>query len=82
MARQIKIQVRFENCRACRRCLAAEVCKVRAIVRVDADELPYIDIERCYDCRLCVPACPFEALWIAGDSRPSVEVIAENRGVW
>ncbi|MEW5941512.1 MAG: 4Fe-4S binding protein [Chloroflexota bacterium] len=48
---------------------------------MDADEPPYIDIERCFDCRLCVPACPFEALWIAGDSRLSFQTMAENRGV-
>ncbi|MFZ5903598.1 MAG: 4Fe-4S binding protein [Chloroflexota bacterium] len=46
------------------RCLAADVCKVRAIVSIDLDELPYLDIERCYDCRLCIPACPFGAVQV------------------
>jgi Fe-S-cluster-containing hydrogenase component 2 len=29
---------------------------------MELDEPPYIDVERCYDCRLCIPACPFGAL--------------------
>ncbi len=76
MAREIRIQIRPENCRACRRCLGAEVCKVRAIMRIDDDEPPYIDIERCYDCRLCIPACPFDALQVVGDIRLSVNTIS------
>ncbi|MDO9300039.1 MAG: 4Fe-4S binding protein [Anaerolineales bacterium] len=62
MTREIRIQIQTESCRACRRCLAADVCKVRALMRMDIDEPPYIDVERCYDCRLCIPACPFEAI--------------------
>ena len=74
MAREIRIQLQTENCRACRRCLAAEICKVRAIMRIDDDEPPYIDIERCYDCRLCIPACPFGALQGASSRRLSAMV--------
>ena len=76
MAREIRIQLQTENCRTCRRCLAAAVCKVRAIVQIDDDEPPYIDIERCYDCRLCIPACPFGALQVVGDIRLSVNTIS------
>jgi len=76
VAREIRIQMQTENCRACRCCLAAEVCKVRAIMRIDLDELPYIDIERCYDCRLCIPACPFGALRVVGDIRLSVNTMS------
>jgi len=49
---------------------------VRAIVRIDDDEPPYIDIERCYDCRLCIPACPFEALQVVSDIRLSVNTMS------
>lgn len=62
--RGIHIQIEADTCRTCRRCLAAEVCTVRAIVKLDPDELPFLDIERCYDCRLCIPACPFGALQV------------------
>lgn len=62
MAREIRIHIRPDSCRACRRCLAANVCKVRALVYMDPGEPPYIDIERCYDCSLCITACPFQAI--------------------
>lgn len=62
MAHEIRIQIRPESCRACRGCLAAHVCKVRALMRIDFDEPPDIDVEPCYDCRLYIPAWPFDAL--------------------
>lgn len=60
--RLIRLRIDDQLCRACRRCLAAEMCKVRAIVRLDAGEPPYLDIHRCYDCRLCIPVCPHGAV--------------------
>lgn len=66
--REIRLRIDEERCRACRRCLAAKACKVRAIVRLDPDEPPFLDVSRCYDCRLCIPACPFKAISVAGGS--------------
>ncbi len=71
MARDIQLHIDDSLCRACRRCLAARICKVRAIVHLDPDESPYLDVQRCYDCRLCLPACPFEAVVMAPASRRS-----------
>lgn len=51
-----------ENCRACSRCLARQVCKVKAIVHIDREEPPFIDMHRCHGCRLCMTNCPFEAV--------------------
>jgi TPP-dependent indolepyruvate ferredoxin oxidoreductase alpha subunit len=51
-----------ELCHACRRCLARRACKVRAIVQLDLDEPPFIDAARCYGCRVCLSACPFDAI--------------------
>ncbi len=65
MTRDIPLRVEPARCRVCRQCLAAKACKVRAIVKVDADEPPYIDSARCYDCRRCLPACPFGALMVS-----------------
>jgi Fe-S-cluster-containing hydrogenase component 2 len=65
MARQAHLFVNSDHCRACRRCLAAGSCKVRAVVRIDPDEPPFLDVSRCYDCRLCIAACPFGAISIA-----------------
>ena len=66
MFRQVCLSLDANRCRVCRRCLAAKVCKVRAIVRLDPDEPPYLDIHRCYDCRVCVSACPFGAITVVG----------------
>lgn len=62
MAREIRLRINDESCQACRRCLAVKVCTVRAIVQLDLDEPPYLDIQRCFDCRLCIAACPFGAI--------------------
>jgi MinD superfamily P-loop ATPase len=51
-----------ERCQACRLCHAKRVCKVKAIVRIDDDETPFIDIHRCHGCMLCVVECPFAAI--------------------
>jgi len=67
--REIRLQINDERCRSCRRCLAAKVCKVRAIVRLDPDDAPFLDTSRCYDCRLCILACPFEAVVVADSFR-------------
>jgi len=69
MAREIRIQINDAICHACTHCLAAEACKVRAIMRIDHDEPPFLAVERCHDCRLCVPVCPFGAITLAGETR-------------
>jgi len=51
-----------EHCRACRECLARPVCRTRAIISPDPGEAPFIDASRCYGCRVCIKACPFEAI--------------------
>jgi MinD superfamily P-loop ATPase len=50
------------RCHVCQRCLAQGVCKVKAIVRIDRDEAPFIDIHRCHGCMVCIVECPFEAI--------------------
>jgi Fe-S-cluster-containing hydrogenase component 2 len=70
MARQIYLHINPDRCRTCCRCLAAQSCKVRAIVRIDPDEPPFLDVSRCYDCRVCIPACPLNAIQIITNSYP------------
>jgi Fe-S-cluster-containing hydrogenase component 2 len=65
----IRLRIDDQHCQACRKCLAGEVCKVKALVHLDPDEPPFIDISRCYDCRLCVSLCPFGAISVARSSR-------------
>jgi MinD superfamily P-loop ATPase len=55
-----------ERCRACRKCLAREVCRSKAILQIDRGEPPFIDPNRCYGCRACIPACPHDAISING----------------
>jgi Fe-S-cluster-containing hydrogenase component 2 len=62
MARVIRLHIDDNLCHACRRCLAARACKIRAITKLDPDESPYLDVQRCLDCRVCMPACPFNAV--------------------
>lgn len=68
MPRDLHITINDQQCQSCRRCLAAESCKVRAILRIDRDEAPYLDGERCYDCRVCIKACPFGAVQVTNTS--------------
>ncbi len=51
-----------ERCRVCGKCLARQACRPRAILHEDPGEPPFIDASRCYGCRVCVRACPFEAI--------------------
>jgi MinD superfamily P-loop ATPase len=66
--REIHLHIDDERCQACRRCVAAKACKVRAIVSLDPGEPPYLDARRCHDCRLCIPACPFAAIRLGSSS--------------
>jgi Pyruvate/2-oxoacid:ferredoxin oxidoreductase delta subunit len=51
-----------ERCHVCRQCVARQACRTRAITSQDPGEPPFIDASRCYGCRVCVKACPFEAI--------------------
>jgi len=65
MARVIRLTIQDDLCQICDPCEAAAVCNVRAIVKYEPDEPPYLDTVRCYDCRLCLGACPFGAVKLA-----------------
>jgi MinD superfamily P-loop ATPase len=49
-------------CRVCPVCLAQKACQSKAIIVLDRGEQPWIDASRCFGCRACVTACPFEAI--------------------
>ncbi len=51
-----------DRCRACRKCLARNLCRSKAILQIDPGEPPYIDPGRCYGCHACIPACPTGAI--------------------
>lgn len=52
----------YALCLNCQRCQAEKVCSVKAIVRIDRDEPPFIDVHRCYGCQLCVVECAADAI--------------------
>ena len=51
-----------EKCNACRRCVARNVCRTKAIMQIDPDEPPMIDPSRCFGCLVCVQECPAGAI--------------------
>lgn len=69
MAKPIRIRINYELCQACEKCSALKICKPRAIVQPDPGESPYLDIERCRDCCVCMEACPFGAIEILGKTQ-------------
>ncbi len=60
-----------DQCRVCRKCLAREVCRSKAILQIDRGEPPFIDASLCYGCRACIPACPHGAIVLNGRSPDS-----------
>jgi Fe-S-cluster-containing hydrogenase component 2 len=55
-------EVNWELCQGCQPCLARQACKTRAIVKFSADELVFVEPERCYGCGKCVPTCTHLAI--------------------
>ena len=51
-----------ERCHVCSKCLVRQMCRPRAVVMPDPGETPFIDAGRCYGCRVCIQACPFDAV--------------------
>ncbi|HET91606.1 MAG TPA: hypothetical protein ENN99_12840 [Chloroflexi bacterium] len=50
------------RCQACRKCVARQVCRTKAIVAIDPGEPPFIDPNLCYGCLVCMVACPYQAI--------------------
>lgn len=50
-------KIDWDLCQLCEPCQARRVCKPRAIVQMDEGEPPYIELDRCQACALCVSAC-------------------------
>jgi len=59
---KVLLRIDSQRCHICRRCLAQRVCKVKAIVRIDGDEAPFVDVHRCHGCKVCTTECPFGAI--------------------
>ena len=59
-----KAIVVFNKCLKCEKCLAAAVCPVKAIFKVDADGPAYIEQLACYGCGDGVEKCLGKAITI------------------
>ena len=71
------IEVIFEKCVGCGKCLKA--CAYDAITVVD--KLAVIDIDKCVLCGACVQACPFDAILIRKKSVEHIDKSAYS-GIW
>jgi Fe-S-cluster-containing hydrogenase component 2 len=67
-------EVDWSICQACEPCQARWACKIRAIVKFDADEMAFIDSRRCRGCGDCVPACSFAAIHVISNQNPSTRL--------
>lgn len=50
--------VQDDLCLHCTICYAQKVCRVRALVRIEPDDAPFLDSARCNGCLRCILACP------------------------
>ncbi|MCB5252669.1 MAG: electron transfer flavoprotein subunit alpha [Candidatus Cloacimonadaceae bacterium] len=71
------IEVIFEKCVGCGKCLKA--CAYDAINIVD--KLAVIDIDKCVLCGACVQACPFDAILIRKKSVKQIDK-SDYSGIW
>lgn len=60
----LRAEVNGEVCRGCSPCSARRVCKIKALMQIDAGEPAVIDLTRCRGCGDCLPACPYAAILI------------------
>ena len=62
MARSIKLTIDSDLCQSCSPCTASKACRIKAIIQIDPGEPPYLDVNRCRDCQVCIAACPYGAV--------------------
>ena len=55
-------RVQDELCLRCATCAAQKACRVRALVRIEADDTPFLDSTRCTGCLRCLLVCPARAI--------------------
>lgn len=66
----LRPEIDWEICQTCDPCEARRACKTRAIVKIDRDEPPYIELSRCNGCGECVVTCTFQAIMLKNGWHP------------
>jgi MinD superfamily P-loop ATPase len=51
-----------QKCLRCKKCLAAKVCPVKAIFRIDEEESAVVEVRLCHGCGDCVIVCKAGAI--------------------
>lgn len=59
-----KAAIDIRNCTTCQECSAAKVCPLNAIVRIDPEYPPIVEIDICNGCGDCIKMCPANAITI------------------
>jgi heterodisulfide reductase subunit A-like polyferredoxin len=75
----LRAEVNEAACQACVPCLARRVCKIKALMQIDAGEPAMIDVTRCRGCGDCMHACPHAAIVMGNahlPNRRSVQVMS------
>jgi anaerobic dimethyl sulfoxide reductase subunit B (iron-sulfur subunit) len=59
------------SCQHCEAPACVQACSVGAISKRDSDGIVLIDRTKCQNLKLCISACPYGAIHIAGDEQES-----------
>ncbi len=51
-------------CRRCQPCEALLACEHKTIIRIEPEDMPWVDASRCFGCRACLATCRYGAVHI------------------
>lgn len=57
-----RLSINDAYCGQCNSCLAKQICRGSAILIVDPEDMPFIDLSRCWECLKCIAACSCSAI--------------------
>lgn len=68
----LRPEINYSLCQSCNPCEARLACKTRAVMQIDPDDSPYIELGRCNSCAACVTACNYGAILMCNSSIPGI----------